>query len=57
MGECAFCGRADGAVRQVTCDDCQVHHKVCAECADEISTALQAAELRAAEAPAYRLVA
>ena len=47
-GECAFCGRGDGAARQVYCDDCQTQHQVCVTCADEIATA---------EPEAYRLVA
>ena len=34
-GECAFCGRADAATRQVYCEDCQSPHRVCAPCADE----------------------
>jgi hypothetical protein len=46
-GECAFCGRADSAARQVFCEDCQAQHKVCTECANEV----------AAQAEVYRLVA
>ena len=36
-GECAFCGRADVAVRKVLCDDCHAQHQVCARCAAEAS--------------------
>jgi hypothetical protein len=46
-GECAFCGRAETAARQVFCEDCQAQHRVCNPCADEA----------AAEAEVYRLVA
>ena len=46
-GECAFCGRADEAVRLVFCDDCQAHHQVCKPCADEGASATEG----------YRLVA
>jgi len=46
-GECAFCGRAGAAARQVFCVDCQVQHKVCPPCAEEA----------AAEPDTYRLVA
>jgi hypothetical protein len=46
-GECAFCGRGDGAARQLYCDDCQAEHKVCANCADEVAT----------ESERFRLVA
>ena len=34
-GECAFCGRAESAARQVYCEDCQGQHKVCPDCAAE----------------------
>jgi hypothetical protein len=33
-GECAFCGRAEAATRQVFCEDCQSQHRVCAPCAE-----------------------
>jgi hypothetical protein len=46
-GECAFCGRAGSAARDVFCEDCQAHHKVCRACAEEA----------AADPEAYRLVA
>ena len=46
-GECAFCGRADGAARQVFCEDCAAQHRVCISCANEV----------AADADGYRLVA
>jgi hypothetical protein len=34
-GECAFCGRADAATRQVYCQDCQTAHQLCPACAEE----------------------
>ena len=46
-GECAFCGRGEGAARQVYCDDCHAEHKVCSECA----------EVAPRESDSYRLVA
>jgi hypothetical protein len=42
-GECAFCGRAESATRQVFCGDCQAQHRVCVECADEAARELEAA--------------
>jgi len=33
--ECAFCGRADSATRQIFCHDCQTPHRVCSPCAYE----------------------
>ena len=47
-GECAFCGRASGATRQVSCEDCHTDHNACPACADELTSV--ATEL-------YRLVA
>jgi hypothetical protein len=46
-GECAFCGRAVDAVREVFCEDCQARHKVCKQCVDEVASATEG----------YRLVA
>ena len=46
-GECAFCGRGDGAARQIFCDDCQTEHKACTRCAEEVAN----------EVEGYRLVA
>jgi hypothetical protein len=37
-GECAFCGRGDGAARQVFCDDCQVAHAVCGGCFEAVAS-------------------
>ena len=34
--ECAFCGRADAASRQVLCDDCHGPHRVCTACAESV---------------------
>jgi ribosomal protein S14 len=34
-GECAFCGRADGATYPVFCRDCQAQHRVCRQCLAE----------------------
>ena len=31
-GECAFCGRADGATNHVFCQDCETPHRVCGQC-------------------------
>ena len=36
-GECAFCGRGEGAARQVYCDDCQAAHRACGSCANELA--------------------
>ena len=47
-GECAFCGRASGATRQVYCEDCHAEHVACAACADEVTSA---------DTELYRLVA
>jgi NMD protein affecting ribosome stability and mRNA decay len=46
--ECAFCGRPDGAARQVLCEDCQAEHSACITWAHELT---------AADAEGYRLVA
>ena len=47
-GECAFCGRASTATRQVFCEDCQSLHDACTACANEVTSA---------ETDVYRLVA
>jgi len=52
-GECAFCGRADAARREVFCDDCRARHRVCAACADEATLETVAADSE----QRYRLVA
>lgn len=46
--ECAFCGRASGATRQISCDDCHIEHNACPACADELTSV---------ETEQYRLVA
>jgi len=45
--ECAYCGRAVAAARQVFCADCRTQHAVCIDCAAEA----------AADPESYRLVA
>jgi hypothetical protein len=47
-GECAFCGRAIGATRQVYCEDCRAEHLACSVCAVEVTSA---------ETEVYHLVA
>jgi hypothetical protein len=41
--ECAFCGRAEGAIYHVFCQDCQAQHRVCPACAE--SSTQEAAQL------------